>query len=114
MQNEEEFEAEISSLAKALSELHEQAVVAYTPLVNDICSRKATEDEVDHLLTDMLSFAVYEKMLLLFKKVCRTYLYTYPEVVGFYILEYKKEYDRESLKGTEYEYLLDEDKEWYD
>ena len=67
-----------------------------------------------HLLTEMLSFAVYEKMLLLFKKVCRTYLYTYPEVVWFYILEYKKEYDRESLKGTEYEYLLDEDKEWYD
>jgi hypothetical protein len=53
-------------------------------------------------------------MLLLFKKVCRTYLYTYPEVVGFYILEYKKEYDRESLKGTEYEYLLEDDKEWDD
>ena len=41
MQNEEEFEAEISSLAKALSELHEQAVAAYIPLVNDICNRKA-------------------------------------------------------------------------
>ena len=53
-------------------------------------------------------------MLLLFKKVCRTYLYTYPEVVGFYIMEYRKEYDRESLKGTKYEYLLEEDKELYE
>lgn len=114
MQNEEEFEAEISSLAKALSELHEQAVVAYTPLVNDICSRKATKDEVDHLLTWMFDFVENEKMLLLFKKVCRTYLYTYPHTIGFYIMEYRKEYDRESLKGTEYEYLLEEDKEWYD
>lgn len=112
MQNEEEFEAEISSLAKTLSELHEQAIVAYTPLVNDICNRKASENEVDHLLTWMFDFVGNEKMLLLFKKVCRTYLYTYPEVVGYYILEYKKEYDRKSLKGTEYEYLLDEDKEW--
>ena len=30
------------------------------------------------------------------------------------VKEKKKEYDRESLKGTEYEYLLDEDKEWED
>lgn len=37
-----------------------------------------------------------------------------PEVVGFYIMEYRKEYDRESLKGTKYEYLLEEDKELYE
>jgi hypothetical protein len=40
--------------------------------------------------------------------------YVYILYVGFYILEYKKEYNRESLKGTEYEYLLDDDKEWDD
>jgi hypothetical protein len=33
--------------------------------------------------------------------------------VGFYIMEYRKEYDRESLKGTKYEYLLEEDKELF-
>jgi hypothetical protein len=29
-------------------------------------------------------------------------------------MEYRKEYDRESLKGTKYEYLLEEDKELYE
>lgn len=113
-QEEEKFMNEILEMAKALSNLQDRAVEAYRPLVDDICSRKATEDEVDNLLTWMFDFVGNEKMLVLFKKVCRTYLYTYPEVVGFYIMEYRKEYDRESLKGTKYEYLLEEDKELYE
>lgn len=113
-QNKANFEDDISELAKSLSALHERAVVEYTPLVNDICSRQATKDEVDHLLTWMFDFVENERMLTLFKKVCRTYFYTYPEIVSFYIMEYRKEYDRESLKGTEYEYLLEENKELYE
>ena len=45
------FEKHIMELAKTISDLHRRAVVANTPLVNDICSREATNDEVDHLLT---------------------------------------------------------------
>lgn len=113
-QNEEDFKNGFLEMAKALSELQDRAVEAYRPIVDDICNRKATEDEVDNLLTWMFDFVGNDKMLLLFKKVCRTYLYTYPEVVGFYIMEYRKEYDRESLKGTKYEYLLEENKELYE
>ena len=40
---------------------------------------------------------------------CRAYWQIYPETIAFYIMEYRKEYDRESLIGTEYEYLLHED-----
>lgn len=109
-----QIEEHFSKLAETLAGIYERAVIEYTPLVNDICSRKATEDEVDNLLTWMFDFVENERMLLLFKNVCRTYLYTYPEVVGFYIMEYRKEYDRESLKGTKYEYLLEEDKELYE
>lgn len=108
MQNRRELEDKISKLAETLASTQERAVIEYTPLVNDVCNRKATEDEVDNLLTWMFDFVGNEKMLVLFKKVCRTYLYIYTEVVGFYIMEYRKEYDRESLKGTKYEYLLDE------
>ena len=111
---EEEFKNGILEMAKALSDLQVRAVEAYRPLVDDLCSRKAKEEEVDHLLTWMFDFVGNDKMLLLFKKVCRTYLYTYPEMVGFYIMKYRKEYDRESLKGTKYEYLLEENKELYD
>jgi hypothetical protein len=53
-------------------------------------------------------------MLLLFKKVCRAYFYTYPETVTFYVLEYRRHYDKESLKGTKYEYLLEKDKELFE
>lgn len=113
-QNEEDFKNGFLEMAKALSELQDRAVEAYRPIVDDICNRKATEGEVDNLLTWMFDFVENKRMLLLFKNVCRTYLYTYPEVVGFYIMEYRKEYDRESLKGTKYEYLLEEDKELYE
>ena len=114
MQNRRELEDKISKLAETLSSTQERAVIEYTPLVNDVCNRKATEDEVDNLLTWMFDFVGNDKMLLLFKKVCRAYFYTYPETVAFYILEYRRHYDRESLKGTKYEYLLEEDKELYE
>jgi hypothetical protein len=101
-------------MADAIGALHDHAVSAYTPLVDDICSRKAKEEEVDYLLTRMFDFVGYEKMLLLFKKVCRAYFYTYPETVTFYVLEYRRHYDKESLKGTKYEYLLEKDKELFE
>lgn len=108
--NEDKFKDEISEMANTLDDIHNRAVVVYTPLVDDICSRNATKEEVDNLLTWMFDFVENERMLLLFKKVCRVYLCTYPETVGFYILEYRKTYDRGSLKGTQYEYLLEGNK----
>lgn len=72
-QNKENLEDKISKLAETLAGIQERAVIEYTPLVNDICNRKATKDEVDNLLTWMFDFVGNEKMLLLFKKVCRTY-----------------------------------------
>ena len=108
------FEKHIMEFAKAISDLHRKAVADYTPLVNDICSKDASNDEVDHLLSWMFDFAGDEQMLQLFKQVCRKYIYKYLETIAFYILEYRKEFDRESLKGTEYEYLLEEDKELFD
>lgn len=114
MQEEGKFMNGIQEMARTLSDLQDRAVEAYRPLVNDICNRKAKEDEVEHLLTWMFDFVENEQMLLLYKKVCRAYFYTYPETVAFYILEYRKRYDRESLKGSKYEYLLEEDKELYE
>jgi hypothetical protein len=106
--NINKLENDIMKLAEALDDMHNRAVVAYTPIVDDICNRDASEKEVDNLLTWMFDFVGHECMLLLFKKVCRKYFYTYPEVVGFYILEYRKVYDEESLRGTEYDNLLED------
>lgn len=96
----------IKGIAEQMQGLTDMAVVEYTPLVNDICHRKATENEVGLLFDYMFSFLGDERMLSLFKQVCRHYFYTYPGLIDSYILDYRKEYDPKSLKGTKYEHLL--------
>lgn len=97
----------MNGIVEQMQGLADMAVVEYTPLVNDICSRKASQNEVGLLFDYMFSFLGDERMLLLFNKyVCRHYFYTYPGLIHSYILDYRKEYDPESLVGTEYEYLL--------
>lgn len=44
----------ISELAKAITDIQNRAIVEYTPLVNDICSRKTTKDEVDQIQSNHL------------------------------------------------------------
>ena len=93
---EEFFQIEDNSilqLAQSLIALHDEALMLYTPLVNDMCTRKASEDELEELLSSMLGFVTDERILALFKKVCRRYFYTYPNVVGFYVKECMKTID---------------------
>lgn len=101
----------LEPLIQQMKTIHDQAVVAYTPLVNDLCSRKATENEVEWMLDWLLMYAGDERMLQLYKQVCRAYWKIYPDSIAFYIMEYRKEYDPESLIGTAYEYLLHENEE---
>lgn len=112
---EDNLDQDIEKLVKNLEPLIQQmkiindhAVIAYTPLVDDLCSRKASQNEVELMLDYLLMFAGDDRMLALYKRVCRTYWQTYPESIAFYIMEYRKEYDPESLIGTEYEYMLNE------
>lgn len=102
---------QLEPLIQQMKTIHDQAVVAYTPLVDDICSRKASENEVGWMLDYLLMFADDERILQLYKKVCRAYWKIYPTSIAFYIMEYRKEYNPDSLVGTEYEYLLHEDDE---
>ena len=86
---------DIEAIVEALRVLHDQAYHAYLPLVEDICSRDASEGEVDHLLDHMVVFAGEDRMLALFKRVCRRYLHRYPEAVVFYIHLWRDMYDEE-------------------
>lgn len=112
---EDNLDQDIENLVKNLEPriqqmkiINDHAVIAYTPLVDDLCSRKASQNEVELMLDYLLMFAGDDRMLALYKRVCRTYWQTYPESIAFYIMEYRKEYDPESLIGTEYEYMLNE------
>lgn len=100
----------ISSIAEKLVSIQNEAVAKYTPLVNDICSRKASEHEVDRLLTYLFDFVSEKPMLELFKKVCRTYLEIYPEVIGYYLIEYFKNYDIERAKALGIEFSIQDAK----
>ena len=105
----EQFEKEIHGLAQQLKGLHDIAVAVYTPLVEDICSRVAPMKDVEWLLDYMFGFAGDdERMLLLYKRVCRHYWEVYPEMIAWHIMEYRKEYNPESLPGYKEEEIQDE------
>ena len=108
-QDIEKLVKDLEPLIQQMKTINDHAVVAYTPLVDDLCSRNASQNEVELMLDYLLMFAGDDRMLSLYKWVCRTFWEAYPESMAFYIMEYRKEYDPESLIGTKYEYLLHED-----
>ena len=107
-QDIEKLVKDLEPLIQQMKIINDHAVIAYTPLVDDLCNRKASQNEVELMLDYLLMFAGDNRILVMYKWVCRIYWQTYPESIAFYIMEYRKEYDPESLIGTKYEYLLHE------
>lgn len=85
-------------IAEKISKLYPEAYDVYLPLVEDVCNRKVSEDELSHLLGYLLDFACDEKILGLYKRVCRRYLYVYPRCVKFYVEAYREMWEDESKK----------------
>lgn len=84
------MEESIYKIAEKISKLYREAYDVYLPLVEDVCSREVSEDELSHLLDYLLDFACDEKILQLYKKVCRRYLYVYPGCIKSYIEAYRE------------------------
>ena len=89
----------IYQIAEQIVQLHQKAYEVYLPLVEDVCSRSVSEDELSHLLDYLLDFACDEKMLGLYKKLCRRYLYVYPDCIKFYIETYREMWGEETSYG---------------
>ena len=85
-------------IAEKISKLYQEAYGVYLPLVEDVCSRKVSEDELSHILDCLLDFAWDEKILGLYNKACRRYLYVYPRCIKFYIEAYREMWEDESKK----------------
>jgi len=68
----------------------------------DVCSRTVLEDELSHLLDYLLDFACDEKILVVYKKVCRKYLYVYPRYIKFYIEAYREMWEDESKEVKDF------------
>ena len=85
----------IYQIAEQIVQLHQKAYEVYLPLVEDVYNRTVSEDELSYLLDYLLDFACEEKMLGLYKKVCRRYLYLYPSCIKDYIEAYREMWEDE-------------------
>ena len=83
------------AITEQIVPLHQKAYEVYLPLVEDVCSRTVSEDELSHLLDYLLDFACDEKMLRLYKRVCRKYLDVYPSCIRDYIEAYWEMWEAE-------------------
>lgn len=86
----------IFRIAEPIVQIHQNIYEIYLTLVEDVCSRTASEDELSHLLDYLLDFACDEKILELYKMVCRRYLYVYPRCIKYYIEAYREMWEDES------------------
>ena len=92
----DERAAEIFYLSERFKELCKQVYKVYSPLVDNLCIKEASEDEVEQLLDYLMDFACDEKIFELFKKISMRYLDVYPECIKFYIEEYRELWYSES------------------
>lgn len=62
----------IYQIVEQIVEIHQKDYEFYLPLVEDVCSRTVSEAELSHLLDYLLDLACDEKILELYKRVCRS------------------------------------------
>ena len=86
-------------IVEQIAQLRKKAYEAYLPLVEDVSSRTVSEEELSHLLDHLLDFTSDEKILGLYKKICRKYLDVYPGCIKDYIEAYRKMWEEEDVYG---------------
>lgn len=91
----------IYQIAEQIVAIHQKAHEVYLPLAEDVCNRIVLEDELSHFLDCLLDFACDEKILKLYKMVCRRYLYVYPSCIKFYVEAYQEMWEDEDSFSAE-------------
>ncbi len=87
------MDMDINGIAERIQDASELSYSYYKSLVDRIIAEKASEKEVEHLLDYMFDVCHDDRMLNLFKKVCRRYYSLYPEMIVSEILAYKEWYE---------------------
>ena len=75
------MDMDTKAIVERIQDISELSYNYYKPLVDSIIVEKASEKEVEHLLDYMLDVCHDDRMLNLFKKVCRLYYSLYPEMI---------------------------------
>ena len=87
------------AIAKSMQGLARQAEIQYSIEVEDIIkSQDRGPNRIQHLLDYMLGFCFDDRVLVLYKKLCRYYFFIDPEATAFHINSYREMWDEESLK----------------
>lgn len=95
------MDEKIYQIAGQIVEIHQKAYEVYLPLIEDVRSKTVSEDELSYLLDYLLDFACNEKILGLYKRVCRRYLYIYPGCIKLYIEAYREMWKDEDSYSVE-------------
>ena len=86
----------IIGLARSLHDLQQQAAQQYEPVVDDILRTRSRDTRhIEHTLDRLLSFCGDERVLRLYKNLCRHYWYIDPAATADYINAYRKYWDSE-------------------
>jgi hypothetical protein len=93
---QDDFFDGISAIAKRMQALHSQAVVDYTPIVEDLIRSKCKdENRIEWTLDHLLDFAGDERIINLYRKLCH-YLYSLnPQAAAEYVQFWKEQYDED-------------------
>ena len=101
MQEDEHFDSFVREIGDSMIALQNMAYQAYRPISYDLCSRVASENEVEYHLDRMVGFCYTDQMLELFKMVCRKYWPLYPEMIASEIMLYKELIDSDEAPDEE-------------
>lgn len=87
---------DIQSLGDTFSALADEALAAYMPLVEDLLRNNSQNKEVAFRLLDgLFDFCFDDRVLQLYRKVCRHLYFLDPEAAVEYVNMYREYYEEE-------------------
>lgn len=99
MSNFEDIFTIVSHIARLQKQAVRLAIEIYEPEINDMINSKSNDiNRIDHILDALLDFAFDDKVLFLYRKLCRHCLYLNPALTKFYIDSYREIWDREQMR----------------
>ncbi|MDH6305901.1 hypothetical protein M2459_003111 [Parabacteroides sp. PF5-5] len=91
-----EFYEDIRKLVEESEKIYRLAEQEYAPMVDYYIETKCTDSKkIEKLLDDLLSCACDERILLLFKKLCRYYYSIDSEATIYYVGAYRRMWDED-------------------
>jgi hypothetical protein len=90
----------IRILAGSMRDLQRQAAQQYLPVVDDILRTHSRETQhIEHTLDGLLDFCDHERVLQLYRKLCRHYWDIDPAATADYINAYREYWDSDEPGG---------------